>query len=48
MTVLDLVVPSSSVLMSYGVFRTTFVVIALCIVNVWLLIPVFFVVLYFI
>ena len=48
MTVLDLVVPSASVLISYGVFRTISVTIALCIVNVWLLIPVFFVCIYFI
>lgn len=48
MAVLDLIVPSISVLVSYGLFRTVSVTVALCVVNFWLLIPLFFVLLYFI
>ena len=48
MAVLDLIVPQVAVLITYGIFRTTSVAIALCIVNYWLLIPLVFVVSYFI
>lgn len=47
MAVLDLILPSATVLMSYGTFRTISVIIALCIVNFWLLIPLFFICIYF-
>ena len=48
MVVLDLIVPNAAVLISYGLFRTLSVVVALCIINVWLLIPLVFIVIYFI
>ena len=48
MAVLDLIVPSISVLISNGLFRTISVGITLCIVNYWLLIPLFFIICYFI
>ena len=48
MVVLDLIVPNSAVLISYGLFRTISVVISLCIINVWLMIPLVFIVVYFI
>ena len=48
MAVLDLIMPSGFVLLSYGIFRTVFVTISLCIVNVWLLIPVVFIFAYFV
>ena len=48
MAVLDLIVPHVSVLISYGLFRTAAVSIALCIVNYWLLIPLIIVLSYFI
>ena len=48
MAVLDLIVPHVAVLITYGIFRTASVAIALCIVNYWLLIPLVFVVSYFI
>lgn len=48
MAVLDLIVPYGAVLISYGIFRTFAVSIALCIVNYWLLIPLLIVVSYFI
>jgi ATP-binding cassette subfamily C (CFTR/MRP) protein 4 len=46
--VLDLVVPSISVLMTYGFFRTVSVTISLCIINYWLLIPMSLMVVYFV
>ena len=48
MAVLDLIVPHVAVLISYGLFRTASVAVALCIVNYWLLIPLTFIVSYFI
>ena len=48
MAVLDYIVPAGMCLLSYGLFRTISVTIALCIVNYWLLIPLFFVLIYFI
>ena len=48
MAVLDLIVPQIAVLISYGIFRTASVTISLCIVNFWLLIPLFFVLIYFV
>lgn len=48
MVVLDLVFPYIVVLVSYGTFRTVSVIISLCIVNYWLLIPLAFVLLYFV
>lgn len=48
MAVLDLIVPQAMVLVSYGIFRTISVTVALSIVNYWLLIPVFFVGIYFV
>lgn len=46
MAVLDLVAPSTSILMTYGIFRAITVAISLVIINYWLLIPAFFAVLY--
>lgn len=48
MAVLDLIVPPTAVLVSYGIFRTTSVTIALCVVNYWLVIPLIFVLFYFV
>ena len=48
MAVLDLIVPPTAVLISFGIFRTVSVTISLCIVNLWLLIPLFFVLIYFV
>ena len=48
MAVLDLILPSASVLMTYGIFRTIGVTITLCIVNPWLLILAFFTLIYFV
>ena len=48
MAVLDLIVPPTSVIISYGLFRTIAVTVSLCIVNLWLLIPLVFVLIYFI
>lgn len=47
MAVLDLIVPTVAVLISYGFFRTLTVTAALCIVNPYLLIPLVFVLFYF-
>ena len=47
MAVLDLIVPSVCVLVSYGIFRTGTVTLALGIVNPWLLIPLVFILAYF-
>jgi len=47
MAVLDLILPTATVLCSYGVFRTVSVTIALTIINYWLLIPIFFICIYF-
>lgn len=47
MAVLDIVVPTVTVLISYGIFRTASATIALCVVNYWLLIPLLMSVLYF-
>jgi len=48
MVVLDLIVPTVVVLISYGIFRTATVTVALCIVNYWLLIPLLLVLIYFV
>ena len=48
MVVLDIILPSATVLMSYGLFRTASVIIALCVVNFRLVIPLVFIVAYFI
>ena len=48
MAVLDYIVSRICVVMSYGFFRTTSVIIALCIVNFWLVIPIFFICIYFV
>ena len=37
--VLDIIAPSISILMTYGIFRAIAVTISLCVVNYWLLIP---------
>jgi len=47
MAALDLILPPSTTLATYGFFRTLSVVVALSIVNVWLLVPLVFVVAYF-
>ena len=47
MAVLDLIMPPSAVLTSYGIFRTASVTISLCIVNFWLIIPLILVLIYF-
>ena len=39
MAVLDLIAPSVSILMTYGIFRAFTVTISLVIINYWLLIP---------
>lgn len=39
MAVLDLVAPSLTILMTYGIFRAITVALSLCVVNYWLLIP---------
>ena len=46
MAVLDLIFPTTIVITSYGIFRTVFVSIALCIVNYWLVIPIVFIAIY--
>ena len=48
MVVLDLIIPFVAVLVSYGIFRTAAITIALCIVNYWLLIPLVVVLVYFV
>lgn len=48
MAVLDIIVPTVTVLISYGIFRAASATIALCVVNYWLLIPLFMSVFYFI
>ena len=47
MAILDIIIPTITVLVSYGLFRTISVSIALCIVNFWLLIPLALACLYF-
>ena len=39
MAVLDLIAPSLTILMTYGIFRAITVALSLCVVNYWLLIP---------
>ena len=46
MAVLDYILPSAVSLAAYGFFRVISVTISLSIVNVWLLIPIFFIILY--
>ena len=48
MALLDIFMPSALVLVSYGIFRTIVTVISLCIINPWLLIPLFLSFSYFI
>ena len=40
MAVMDLIVPTLSVLMSYGIFRAIAVTISVICINYWLLIPI--------
>ena len=40
MAVLDLIVPSFSIMMTYGIFRAIAVTISLVCVNYWMLIPI--------
>ena len=40
MVVLDLIVPSTSIMMTYGIFRALAVTISLIIVNYYMLIPI--------
>jgi ABC-type multidrug transport system fused ATPase/permease subunit len=40
MAVMDLIVPSLSILMSYGIFRAIAVTICIICVNYWMLIPI--------
>mmetsp|Transcript_44088 Transcript_44088/g.58517 ORF Transcript_44088/g.58517 Transcript_44088/m.58517 type:complete len:90 (+) Transcript_44088:154-423(+) len=48
MAVLDLIFPSTMVLASYGFFRVVSASIALTVVNVWLLMPICCVAVYFV
>lgn len=40
MVVLDLIVPSTSIMMTYGIFRALAVTISLVVVNYYMLIPI--------